>query len=84
MYFVFILALTIRYGGYCERVMKKMDIDKKTPSYHINYVLGVHEEVCNEMVACLTPREFVSIFAEMNANNFGRAVAYLPLVDEHF
>ena len=78
---MFILASTICDGGYCGRVAKNnVDIDKKTLLHHINYVLGVHEELFNEMVACLSPDDLLDVFCKMNVNNFGRAVAYLTLV----
>ena len=57
------------------------DVDKKILSEHINYVLGRHEELYNEMVACRKPDELLDVFAKMNVNSFGRAMAYLTLVD---
>lgn len=57
-----------------------MDIDKKTLSLHINYILDRHEKMYDEMASRLSPEELLGVFNEMNVNSFGRAMAYLTLV----
>ena len=57
-----------------------MDIDKKTLSHHINYVLGRHKKLYGEMAERLGPKELLGVFAEINVNSFGQAMAYLTLV----
>ena len=56
------------------------DVDKRILSEHINYVLAHHEKLYGEMAERLGPEELLSVFAEMNVNSFGRAMAYLNLV----
>ena len=46
----------------------------------IHYVLDRHGKLYGEMVERLGPKELLSVFAEMNVNSFGRAMAYLTLV----
>ena len=58
MYFVFILASTIRSGGYCGRVAKKQcGHSQEDPINHINYVLDGFEGLYNESAACINPDE---------------------------
>ena len=57
-----------------------VDIDKKTLSHHINYVLGRHGKLYDEMAERLGPDGLLNVFGEMNVNNFGRAMAYLTLI----
>ena len=63
-----------------------VNIDITILSQHVNYVLGVHEDMYNEMANCLNLDEFFNVFNEMNVNSFGRVVAYLALVlpNEYF
>ena len=49
-------------------------------SQHINYVLGVHEDMYNEMANRLNSDELLNVFNEMNVNSFGRVMAHLALV----
>ena len=44
------------------------------------YVLDRHEKLYGEMTERLGPEELLGVFAEMNVNSFGRAMAYLTLV----
>ena len=46
----------------------------------INYVLGRHEKLYEEMAEHLGPGELLGVFAEMNVNSLGRAMAYFTLV----
>lgn len=57
-----------------------VDIDMRTLSHHINYLLREHEAMYNGMVVRINPDELSNVFVEMNVNNFGRAMAYLTLV----
>ena len=57
-----------------------VDIDMAILSQRINYVLVRHGELYDEMAERLGPQELLSVFAEMNVNSFGRAMAYLTLV----
>ena len=57
-----------------------VNIDKRTLSHNINDILDRQEKLYGEMAERLSPEELVSVFAEMNVNSFGRAMAYLTLV----
>ena len=57
-----------------------VDVDVQVLSSHINYVLGVHEDMYNEMANCLNSDDLLNVFNEMNVNSVGRVVAYLALV----
>ena len=57
-----------------------VDIDMAILSQRINYVLVRHGKLYDEMAERLGPEELLSVFAEMNVNGFGRAMAYLTLV----
>ena len=63
-----------------ELQKNNVDIDKKTLSHHINYVLGRHEKLYGEMAERLGPEELLGVFAGMNVNSFGRAMAFLTLI----
>ena len=56
------------------------DIDKKTLSHHINYLLDRHGKLYDEMAERLDSDGLLNVFGEMNVNSFGRAMAYLTLV----
>ena len=43
-------------------------------------MLGVHEDLYNEMANRLSSNELLNVFNETNVNSFGRVVAYLALV----
>ena len=53
-----------------------------TVSHYINYILddSGHDKLYDEMANCLSPKELLDVFYEMNLNSFGRAMAYLTLV----
>ena len=57
-----------------------VDIDMAILLQQINYVLDRHEKLYGEMAGRLGPEELLSVFAEMNVNSFGRAMAYLRLI----
>ena len=57
-----------------------VDIDILVLLQQINYVLGRHEKLFGEMAERLGPEELLGVFAEMNVNSFGRAMAYLTLI----
>ena len=63
-----------------ELQKNNVDIDMRTLSYHISYLLKRHGVTYNEMVARVKPDELSTIFSEMNVNNFGRAMAFLTYV----
>ena len=63
-----------------ELQKNNVDIDILVLLQQINYVLGRHEKLYGEMAERLGPEELLGVFAEMNANSFGRAMAYLTLV----
>ena len=56
-----------------------VDMDMAILLHQINYILDRHGNY-GEMVERLGPEELLSVFAEMNVNSFGRAMAYLTLV----
>ena len=57
-----------------------VDIDKKTLSHHINYLLEHHKNVYDKLRMCTDFKELTTVFHYTNVNNFGRAMAYLTLV----
>ena len=57
-----------------------IDIDIPVLSRQINYILDRHEKLYDGMAERLGPKELLNVFAEMNVNCFGRAMAYLTLV----
>ena len=57
-----------------------VNIDKKILTDHINDLLDRHGKSYDETAETLVPEELLSVFAEMNVNSFGRAMAYLTLV----
>ena len=57
-----------------------VDMDMAILSQRINYVLAHHGKLYDEMAERLGPKELLNVFAEMNVNSFGRAMAYLTLV----
>ena len=65
-----------------ELQKNNVDIDMAILSQWINYVLDRHEKLYGEMFERLGPEELLSIFAEMNVNSFGRAMAYLTNIYE--
>ena len=63
-----------------ELQKNNVNIDIVILSLHINYALGVHKDMYNEMANRLNSGELLNVFNEMNVNSFGRVVAYLALV----
>ena len=63
-----------------ELQKNNVDVDVQILSQHIHYVLGVHEDLYNEMANCLNSNELLNVFNETNVNSFGCVVAYLALV----
>ena len=63
-----------------ELQKNNVDIDMRTLSYHISYLLKHHEMTYNEMVARVKADELSTIFSEMDVNNSGRAMAFLTYV----
>lgn len=57
-----------------------VDIDMRTLTHHVNYVLKHHETLYNQLVPRIDPDKLSFVFIQMNVNNFGRAIAYLTLV----
>ena len=57
-----------------------VDINTRTLSHHVNYILKHHEALYNEMVESIDSDELSNVFVEKNVNNFGRAMAYLTLI----
>ena len=59
-----------------------VNIDVTTLSHYINYILddSSHDKLYDEMANCLSPKELLDVFYEMNVNSFGRTMAYLTLV----
>ena len=55
-----------------------IDIDMRTLSHHVNYLLDKHGSIYQSIVSrCL---DLVTIFYEIDVINFGPAMAYLTLV----
>ena len=63
-----------------DELQKTVDIGMTALLQHINYILGRHEKLYEEMAEHLGPGELLSVFAEMNVNSLGRAMAYFTLV----
>ena len=59
-----------------------VDMDMAILLHQINYVLDRHGKLYGKMVERLGPEELLSVFAEMNVNSFGRAMAYLMDIPE--
>ena len=61
-----------------ELQKNNVDIDMRTLSHHVNYLLNKHGDIYQSIV--LRCPDLVTIFYEIDAINFGRAMAYLTLV----
>jgi hypothetical protein len=48
-----------------------VDIDMRTLSHHVNYLLWRHEAVYNQMVVNVNPNEMHVVFNAINVTNFG-------------
>ena len=59
-----------------------VNIDVTILSQHINYMLGVHEDMYNEMANRLNSDELLNVFNEMNVNSFGRVVYQMNISEE--
>ena len=57
-----------------------IDIDMKTLSHHINYLIERHYREYGHMVAYVNRDNISQVFTETNVINFGRAMAYLSIV----
>jgi hypothetical protein len=55
-----------------------VDIDMRTQSYHVNYLLERHKALYNQVLLNVNPEEMHVVFNTLNVTNFGRA--YLTLV----
>ena len=61
-----------------ELQKNNVDIDMRTLSHHVNYLLDKHGDIYQSIV--LHCPDLVTIFYEINVINFGRAMAYLTLI----
>lgn len=65
-----------------ELQKNNVNMNMRTLSYHINCMLERYGWLYEQMVARVGVDELSSVFNEMNADNFGRVMAYLTLVYE--
>jgi hypothetical protein len=56
------------------------DIGMRTLSHHVNCLLERHKTLYNQVTLDVNPEEMHVFFNTINVTNFGRAMAYLPLV----
>ena len=69
-------------GAIVDELRKNnVDIDMRTLSHHINYILGRHEKLYGDMAARLSSKELSDGFHKMNVNSFGRAVTMVYLMN---
>ena len=61
-----------------ELQKNNVDIDMRTLSHHVNYLLDKHGDIYQSIVSRCP--DLVTIFYEIDVVNFGRAMAYLTLV----
>ena len=61
-----------------ELQKNNVDIDMRTLSHHVNYLLDKHGGIYQSIVSRCP--DLVTIFYEIDVVNFGRAMAYLTLV----
>ena len=61
-----------------ELQKNNVDIDMRTLSHHVNYLLDKHGDIYQSIVSRCP--DLVTIFYEINVINFGRAMAYLTLI----
>ena len=61
-----------------ELQKNNVDIDMRTLSHHVNYLLDKHRDIYQSIVSRCP--DLVTIFYEIDVVNFGRAMAYLTLV----
>ena len=61
-----------------ELQKNNVDIDMRTLSHHVNYLLDKHGDMYQSIVSRCP--DLVTIFYEINVINFGRAMAYLTLI----
>ena len=61
-----------------ELQKNNVDIDMRTLSHHVNFLLDKHGDIYQSIV--LRCPDLVTIFYEIDVINFGRAIAYLTLI----
>ena len=61
-----------------ELQKNNVDIDMRTLSHHVNYLLDKHRDIYQSIVS--RSPDLATIFYEIDVINFGRAMAYLTLV----
>ena len=61
-----------------ELQKNNVDIDMRTLSHHVNYLLDKHGDIYQSIVSRCP--DLVTVFYEINVINFGRAMAYLTLI----
>ncbi len=79
------LVVFICYFAVIEVILNELqkngvDIDMRTLSYYVNYLLERHEAMYNQMILNVNPNEIHVVFNMINVTNFGRAMTYLTLV----
>ena len=57
-----------------------IDLNMRTLSHHMIYLIGQHGEWYQEVVARLNPDEIFQVFDMMEIGNFGCAMTFLTLV----
>ncbi len=57
-----------------------MEINMKTLSHHINYLIERHDLEYGHMLPYVNRDNISKVFTEINVINFGRAMAYLSIV----
>ena len=53
------------------------DLNMRTLSHHMIYLIGQHGELYREVVARLNPDQLLQVFDMMKIENFGRAMTFL-------
>ncbi len=53
-----------------ELQKNNVDIDMRTLSYHLNYLMSRHKRIYTHVVRCVNGHELSYVFSKMNANNF--------------
>ena len=57
-----------------------IDLNMRTLSYHINYLLQHYGDLYREIEVRSSPDEISEVFDRMNVNNFGRGIASLTFL----
>jgi hypothetical protein len=63
-----------------ELQKNNVEIDMKTLSYHINYLIERHNWEYGHMLSYVNRDNIPKVFTEISVINFGRAMAYLLIV----